>query len=406
MTTYLQSAARIYFGSYSGLTRKNWQGIILSFISAVVMDIYFFLPLYFVNVLHLDIATSGVIMTCYGMGTIFGGYFGGKLSDRISPNIVTTASLLIQSIAFMMLIHLKSVELLMLNLFVVGVASYGFITSNYTWVLRHCGSHEPTKLRAMNILCTASNLGFGISSGIITYFVSDGFDSMMKIAGSVLFLLAIYSSFLDRKQTLSLPENKYNSADNLTVVAADNGNKSIVWLMLGCVFLMGLIIAQLNTTYSIYINETFPGYGMQGIGILFMLNAFMVVLLQTPIVDVLSNYNKVMLAGAGAFLIGAGMLMLNFSYAFVFAMLACVVYTFGEMIFFSVAQYICYHNAGEKKKGQGLGIYRMVFASSRIAGPTLGTVIYQKFGGNMVWYLCGILGILCLGFCNFYKKLD
>lgn len=404
MTTYLLSAAKIYMDSYAGLPRKCWQGIIISFIAAVVMDIYFFLPLHFVSVLHFNVATSGLLMSCYGVGTIAGGFFGGKLSDRISPHIVTASSLLIQSIAFLLLQRLTSVNLLMFNLFMVGLASYGFLTSNYAWVLKHCDDHEPTKIRAMNLLNTASNLGFGISSAIISYFVVSGFTNMMHIASGVLCMLALYAFYFERTVLLVTPKQTIDQSLNESVAPLNKKNSTIIAIILGSVFLMGLIISQLNTTYSIYIHDTFPSYGMQGVGILFMLNAFLVVTLQTPIGDILSGYNKVMLAGIGAFLIGAGMCMLNFSYTFYYALIACVIYTCGEMIFFTFAQYLCYHNASANKKGQGLGLYRMIFASSRVAGPMVGTVIYQTFGGQTVWYLCGLLGVVCIYMCNAYKK--
>ena len=54
--------------------------------------------------------------------------------------------------------------------------------------------------------------------------------------------------------------------------------------------------------------------------------------------------------GYGAFLMGFGMFMLNFSFVFYLAIIACVIYTMGEMSFFSVAQLVCYQEGGAQKK--------------------------------------------------------
>lgn len=105
------------------------------------------------------------------------------------------------------------------------------------------------------------------------------------------------------------------------------------------------------------------------------------------------------MTGIGAFLMGFGMFMLSFSVTFTLAILACIIYTIGEMLFFSIAQLLCYQSGGEKKKGQSIGLFRTIFAASVFIGPTLGGYIYHRFGGNYVWYLCGFIGVACLISC-------
>lgn len=75
--------------------------------------------------------------------------------------------------------------------------------------------------------------------------------------------------------------------------------------------------------------------------------------------------------------------------------------TAGEIIFFSMTQLLYYEKSPSEKKGSGLGIYRMIYASSRIAGPVAGSFIYQTFGGKILWFLCFLLSISCL-FPSFY----
>jgi MFS family permease len=108
--------------------------------------------------------------------------------------------------------------------------------------------------------------------------------------------------------------------------------------------------------------------------------------------------------GIGALLLGTGMLLLSLSCMFSLAMLACIIYTIGEMIFFSLSHLICYQNGAEKKKGSSLGIYRMIYASSRVVGPTLGGLIYQQWSGDALWYICGFIGLACFSACYHYRK--
>ncbi|EKD73281.1 MAG: multidrug resistance protein, MFS family, partial [uncultured bacterium] len=190
----------------------------------------------------------------------------------------------------------------------------------------------------------------------------------------------------------------HTKADEYTATKSN-----IIYFVLFSVFMAGLIISQTNSTYPIYLQHTFPSMGTKSFGILFTINTFFVVFLQTPLVNQLCNTNKSLLAGLGVLLLGTGMLILNFSYLFAIAILACIVTTIGEIVFFSVAQYICYANGPENKKGSRLGHYRTIYAASRIAGPVTGGFIYQNYSGHTLWLCCFICGLACFTISLFMK---
>lgn len=405
MQTYLLSLGRFYFTSYTGLSKSCWRGIILSLIESTLIGVYYYLSIYFIGVLHLSISTSGMIISCYGIGAILGGILSGKLSDKTSPSIVSAFSLLIQAAAYLALIKLKSIELLMCDVFIIGIATYSFITSNHLWVLSQCKNNEAQRLKAINILSTSSNLGLGLSAIIISEVAHFGFQYIFLTSGSVIFLL---SCFLFRQEGRI---NKMESSDKIeekfiNELSIKKKNKLIMTLVLLSVLFVGSIVAQLNSTYAIYIQESFPHLGIKAISILFALNSFLVVFIETPLGNFLKNHNKILMIGIGGFLIGFGMFMLIFSYSFVLAIIACIIYTIGEIIFFCMTQLICYEKGAKKKKGHSLGMYRMVYATSRVIGPASGGLIYTQLGGNMVWYLSGIIGLLCFISCNYFKNYD
>ncbi len=402
-TTYLSSAIRGYVSSYLGLPIACWQGIILNFIESTLIGIYYFFPIYFVNEFHINIATAGVIMSFYGLGAIIGGLLGGFLSDKISSRIVSSACLLILSAIFFILTKLHIIKLLIIALFILGIASYGFITSNYLWVLAQCDNHEIKRLKAINLLSVASNLGLGLSAIIVSLMASYGFKNILILSSTLLFLSAIYFYLIER-HSISPTMQNHHTMENVTTLPTDKiKNKKIIYLVLGCLFLTGLIVFQSSTTYSIYIQKSFPDLGLKGISFLFTLNSFLVVFFQAPIINLLSKQNKILIIGMGAFLLGFGRFILSFAFVFSLAILSCLVYTLGEILFFSVAQFVCYQNGLENKKGYTLGTYRMVYASSRVLGPAVGGHIYQQCGANMVWFACGLLGLLCLTGCYGYK---
>lgn len=386
-----------YLDHYKGLSSLIWKGIIVSLIESSMVAICYFLTLYFVSELHFNIAYAGMIMSAYGVGTILGAFIAGKLSDEISPNSISIASLLLQSTAFLLLTKLHSLPFILCDLFLLGIASYGFITSNQVWVLAQCTDSEQQRLKAINILGVASNLGLGIASLIIGMFGMHHFIGIFYFCSFSLCCIAIYliSLELHHRKNVILPDTANNISSN-TEVAAPKNNPMVILFALSSLFIAGIIISQLSATYSIYLQQHFPTMGVKSFSFLFTINTLMVVLLQTPIANHLGHKDKIRGIGFGVFILGFGMLLLNAAYYFLIAVIACIVMTLGEIIFFSLALSLCYEYSAPQKKGRAIGNYRVVFAASRIAGPLLGGIIYHQFGGNALWYFCGLLGLACL----------
>ncbi len=400
MQTYLLSLGKAYFRSYQGLSPACWMGIFVSLIESTLAGTFYFLSVYFVNELRFSVTQAGVIISCYGLGAIIGGVVSGKLSDRFSAAIVSAGSLFIQGIIYLAFTQLTSLLFLSINIFLLGAATYGFITSNHVWVLSLCGHREEQKLKALNLLSTASNLGLGVSALLISVFSSYGFQHLFLIIGILFLSLSCWLLSVDKTSSFVKPLPSNSSP------ASSSPHQWLIVLTLMCVFFIGAIVSQLSSTYAIYVQSAFPSLGMNAISLLFAVNSFLVVFFATPLGDYFGQYNKVLMTGIGGFCIGFGMLMLTFSYTFSLAILACVIYTLGEIIFFCVVQFICYQKGADNKKGESLGLYRMVYAASRVVGPTTGGAIYNHFGGNMVWYVSGVLGCLCLLFCFKFQRLD
>ena len=170
--------------------------------------------------------------------------------------------------------------------------------------------------------------------------------------------------------------------------------------------LVSFMIAQLSATYPVYVQNAFPLLGVKAVSILFIQDTVMIVLLQAQLTKWVSSYNKILIVGVGAFLMGFGMFVLSFSYIFAIAIISCALWTTGEMLFISTAQLVCYEKGGEKKKGKILGSYQAAYAASSVIGPAVGGFIYQHLGGNMLWYLCAVFGVISLALCYHYKKYD
>lgn len=400
----MMSIAKKYASHYAGLPLSCWQRVGLSFINDTAGGVCFFLSLYYFDVLHFDVETVGLIASSYGVGTAIGGIMGGKLSDKISPGMVSVVCMFIKSAALLLFIKLNTLPLLMINQFILGVTTYGFVTANKVWVLNHCKDQEGIKLKVLSMLYASSNLGLGLSAVLVSLMAAYGFKYIFLLSGALLFCFSCYFLLKESKGSLFEKKMPIKSETPDSVAVFERKSRKIIWLVLGCLFLIGLIIAQLGTTYSIYVKNAYPHLGIQAVSILFTLNSILIVLFQTPIVNFFSKYNKLLIVGLGVFLMGFSMTVLSFSFVFSLAIVSCVLYTIGEMLFFSTAQLVIYEQGAQEKKGQSLGAFQTVYATSVIVGPILGGYIFEHFSGDMLWYASGVIGIVCLLMCNRYKK--
>jgi predicted MFS family arabinose efflux permease len=406
MITTLTNIPRLiksYFKNTYDFPNSCRFGFLLSLIESIFIGIFYYLSIYLVDTLHIDIPTTGIIISCYGIGAIFGGIVGGKLSDLTSPGVICTISLFIQAVSYFVFTIVASPILLMMNVFILGIASYSFITANHLFVLGECKDDENQRLKAISILSMISNLGLGLSAIVLGSLLSIGFHLVFLITSAFVFALGIASTYYEiilnksTNQSFTAHQSQHHGDTTDTTKPYE---KSILMMALLCVFFIGMVVTQSSVTYVLYIKEMFPAYGIQAVTILFTINSFIVVLASTILCDYIKDYNKLIMLGIGAFLIGIGMTILIVSHLFFIAVLACIVNTVGEIIFFAVSQLLCYQSGGKGRKGTSLGLYRAVYASSRALGPTAGSLIYYKTSGDMLWIICGALGTIALISCT------
>lgn len=399
MSNQFIKRAQHYIDTYRGVPHSAWLAIALTLLQSIAIGICYFISIYFVNTLHMSVAQAGILLSCYGVGTILGGYVSGKLVDRYAPSRIVLMSILIEAIAFFTLSQLSTMLPFMITLFILGIAFYGFKTANDVWMLDQCLGNHSLRLKVVNVSRAAMNLGMGLTGVIIGVFAQYGFEYIFYFFALTLGFAGLY---LLMRRSQPLPHHhQSHPQQNKTVEQSRKSTKQILLTTLMCLFLVGLMIAQLGSTYPIYVMTAFPLLGMTAVSILYLLDTFLIVFTQVPLTHWLHRYNKIHVMGVGAFLMGLGMLVLSFSSFFSLALISCLLWTTGEMLFIPMAQLLCYESGGNKKKGQSMGWFQSTYATSAVLGPLLGGFIYTRAGGNVLWYGSAVFGVLSLLSCYY-----
>ena len=270
-----------YRQSYQLVSKHGWHVIFVRLAQSLATGLAFYLSIYLVSTLHYSIVSAGIVLSCYGIGTMIGGVVGGKLSDRTAPHKVVIMSLLFESVLFTALPYFTDLHIIMLITALLGISAYMFKTANTIQLINTSSSSDNnSRLTAINILYTASNIGIGTSALLIGLLAHLGFAYLFYAGGILTLLLAIYQIiYLSNTETNKTADKRPNAQQSA------HQNKKIFLTVLLSLFITGLIIAQLRTTYSIYIHHLFPQFGMHGLGLLLVLNPALIILFQTPLTN-------------------------------------------------------------------------------------------------------------------------
>ena len=98
---------------------------------------------------------------------------------------------------------------------------------------------------------------------------------------------------------------------------------------------------------------------------------------QNYLLHLLKNVNQTMLIGLGGFFIGAGKFLTQFANGISLLVFYCIIWSLGEILFFSNSQVLAFNLA--KRKGTQMGTYQMIYAFTHVLGPVCGGFIYHHY---------------------------
>ena len=370
---------KYYFSFYTGIKKDNWLLFASILLSAISSSTIVFIPLYLLNNMQLDGMAVGLMISSIGLGSALGGYAGGYFSDKYTPKLVSITSLLASSILLFSFSLLSNLHLIAGILFLFGGVNTAFLPASR--LLLMADTNVPGEMQHLSgIRYMLVNLGFG--AGV--YF--GGLLSAMKYifpADAFLLLVACFIVFLLRSSQQAASSKKGN---NVTVKLNRAIFSQIVFVGI-VLFLVSLAFAQIRAPYALYTRDVMQ-LSTQQFSHLFLLNAFLIILLQVPLSKLLSAYKDKFILAMGSLLIGLGLIILIFSRTYFAALISACLWTLGEILFFSNMQSYMYEHMPEGYKGKSMGIYQLLYSSANVLGPSLGMLIYRIDTGYSLWALC------------------
>ena len=352
-----------------------------------------FLSLYLTQKLGLTLEKVGVIMSCFGLGSLLGSWIGGKLTDLLGYYRVMVGSLIFTGILFILLQFMTAYSTICIGIFILMVFADAFRPASYVALSAY--SRPINKTRSVTLIRLAINLGFSAGPALGGLIISSlGYYGLFWADGSTCILaglLLIVVLHPKKAKVLDAVKNKHPKSAY---------TDRTYWIFILAMMLFGFVFVQYFSTIPLYYNEERALTEYQ-IGLLLAMNGFLIFVFEMPLIKYLEvrSWSRTSNIIAGLALLGLSFIVLNLVSWAGILVVGMLLMTLGEMVAFPFSNAFAMERAKKGNQGEYMALYTMAFSISHIFAHNSGMLSIAVFGFEATWYAAGIIslfGILLL----------
>lgn len=389
----LHKLVATYADAFRGLPRDVWWLSAALLVNRAGTMVLPFLSLYLTREIGLDVVEAGRLVALFGVGSVTGSAAGGWISDRVDPVRVQRWTLVSTAGLMLALIGVTSEAWLRVLFFLVGLVGDAFRPAMMVAVTR--SSPPELRTRSFALMRLAANAGMAVGPATGGWLASIDYDLLFVVDAATCLAAAVVL-------LVTLPATRHfaGEADAGAPRASMAPLRDLPFLLFMLViFGISVSFFQVFTVLPLHLRD---GYGLaeNGVGSILALNAGIIVLVEMLLLRRLETRSPMRVAGLGALLIGGGLALLPLGPPLGFAILATVVWTFGEMLTLPIATVIVSMRGSDASTGGYMGVYMVTFGLAFIAAPWAGTRVYDAFGPTTLWLGIGVIGVLAALACE------
>ena len=375
-----------------------WMLVVINFIDRLGTSLLLpFFALYMTKRFNVGMETAGALFAVWTSSSFIGSFPGGALTDRMGRKGMMVLGLIATSLSHLALGLANTVTLFFIFGFIAGI--FTDIASPAYQAMVADILPEQKRSQGYAIVRVAINLSAALGPALGGFIATRSYLVLFIIgAGISLIAAAVVIFVIPETNPLSRPgvvtETTAESFSGYLRTLRDT--PFIVFTLIS--ILAWLVYINLSTTLGVFLRNSW-GISESGYGWLLSLNAALVVLFQIPITRRIENQHPFSLMAIGALLLGVGFAMFGFFSAYSIYFIAVLVITLGEMVMLPVSNSLVAKYAPEEMRGRYSFMYNLSWGIAYAAGPFLAGLILDKANPDLLWYICGILGLAAaLGF--------
>ena len=367
--------------------------ILVNFIDRLGGSLLFpFFALYLTRRFGIGMTQVGVLFAVFSLSSFLGAFPGGALTDRFGRKRIIIFSLLATSFSTLLMGFANTFQLFVVIAFVSGIFT-DVGGPAYEAVFMDVLPEEK-RPSGFGIRRVAFNLAIVAGPAI------GGFIAARSYL--MLFILdAIVSSIVAMLVFALIPETKPAPAEGAvpeTTAQSFGGYVRVLrdakfMAFVGACLLAWLVYMNMNTTLGVYLRNQ-HGVPESGYGALISINAAMVVLLQFAITRRTEKRPPMLMMALGTVLIGLGLGLFGVVGTYPLFIFAMAILTVGEMVAIPIANAVVASFASEEMRGRYSFIYGLSWGIGFGVGPYLAGIILDRYDPNLLWYACGLIGMI------------
>lgn len=382
------TSAQLYKNAYTGIPRPVWWLALVMFVNRSGTMVIPFLTVYLTHKGY-SLREAGYVMGAFGLGSVVGGYLGGRLTDRFGAFYVQFGSLFLNGIFFLILGQMHTLAQYAVCIFLLSSLGEAFRPANATAIAAY--SNETNRIRCYALNRLAINLGWSIGPAVGGILASFNYvylfwaDGLTCMAASFLLFAGLSPSQLVKTEQQKSPVEK----------AAVSAFKDKAFLQgMFFLFLVALAFFQLFSVVPAYF-KTELKLNEATIGWILAMNGLLIAAIEMVLVYKLENRrNPIYYILTGAQLMGISFLFLLVGKSATVAVVSMIIITFGEMFLFPFMNNFWISRSSESNRGQYAAVYSMSFAAATVLAPTMATQLADWLGFSALWvadfFLCSL----------------
>ncbi|MFJ9580826.1 MFS transporter [Streptomyces sp. NPDC101191] len=349
-----------------------------------------FLSLYLVRQQHFSAADAAQVSAAFGAGWAVGPAIAGWLADRIGRRLTLLATLGAVTATYLTLPALHALAALTAAAFAVGL----LFEAPRPAVLALVADLVPeeSRGRAYARLYWASNIGAGVAGGVGTVLADSHITALFYVAATSNLTFAVTVLIC------KIGQGPRPTAQQRHDLSDASGFRSLLrdgpFLAVTGLTLLYLCSYQ-QVLFGLPVAMTHDGLKPSAYGIISLINAIGVVAFQPLLQPWIDRRAPLVVCAAGSIALGLGMGgNLGSRQSLVGYGLAAVVWTLGEVLFFSSVMTVVERLAPADARGRYAGIWASTMGISALIAPLVSTAALDTGGPELMWTTSFSLGVL------------
>ncbi|HWR65608.1 MAG TPA: MFS transporter [Bellilinea sp.] len=391
---------------YNEFPRKFWVVVGVSFIDRVGGTLLFpFFALYITQKFNVGMTQAGMILGLFAIFGLFGGMFGGALTDRYGRRKIIIIGLVFSAISTLTLGLVNQFATLIPLAVLIGLLS-NFAGPAHDAMVADILS-EKQRQEGFGILRVVGNMAWIIGPTIGGFVAERSFMALFIIDAVVSCVVALLF-FLFVPETKPIRDEIHQKAESILTTFRGYGtvlrDSPYMWFLVAGI-LMGLVYQQMYNSLSVYLRDN-HGIEPSGYGFLLTVSAIVVILFQFTTTRLIKHKPPFLMMALGTTFYVVGFSMFGWVSAYYMFALAIVVITIGEMIVVPTSQSLAANFAPEEMRGRYMAVFGLLWMIPATIGPGAAGYILDNYNPNLLWYIGGVLCMVSvLGYLLLHARL-